>query len=804
MRVRSLLFTVLLFAVSEAPLMADTYPDLNTGPPYTVRLIYFLPKDRPFREEIVQKIEDVALRMQSFYSEQMEAHGYGENTFALELDEEGEPLVHVFNGAYADSHYVKSTTVAISQEIFKTFSRDLTIYVAVIDNEGTQIVGGSSNAQVDADFRYDYRSTGSGLNVLPEDFNYETAVRGLAHGFGSHWYDFRREEYLLSYSTSSSDSQLSPCHAEFLSVHPYFDSAAPDTGLPRAPRIELLSPTDFRSFTDTVPVRVRVAAATPGAGIHQVFLLDYLSSRSRRRDVYFLFELGECLTFDGEEEVIIEFDYNVDFRRYSNQTYLMKVVAVDTRGSVTDLLSWFRRVSPEYLSTLKGGSDHLALSSDGRILVAASGHSIALFDISRQEELLDITGHYRYVRAVAISPDMKTVVSGYQDGKIELWNLTKALESKRRELVAAFEGHEDWITSLTFSPDSQLLVSGSRDATIRLWNLSDLTSSILLGHRGYVYCVDVSPDGSLLASGSGDGTVKLWNLSTQEDVLTIDSGSDFVTSVAFTPNGQMLVIGASGVIKFWNLEKSEVEFEFNQPGGILALAFSPDGGVLASSSWRGSIQLWDLNTGTKLGAPLTEDHQAIRSVVFSSDGTLLISGSSRGIQLWDALTATRPEVGPDFNGDGVVNFADFSLFAESFGSTDVRFDLDGSGIVDFADFFILAESFGRQERAKLMALAQERLGLPENLGLQQNWPNPFNGQTVISWFQAKAGPAQLEIYALTGQRIAVLSQDFRTAGMHRIQWDGLNHQGRPLASGVYIYRLATPEETYARKMTLVR
>ena len=182
----------------------------------------------------------------------------------------------------------------------------------------------------------------------------------------------------------------------------------------------------------------------------------------------------------------------------------------------------------------------------------------------------------------------------------------------------------------------------------------------------------------------------------------------------------------------------------------------------------------------------------------------MISGSSRGIQLWDALTATRPEVGPDFNGDGVVNFADFSLFAESFGSTDVRFDLDGSGIVDFADFFILAESFGRQERARLMALAQERLGLPENLGLQQNWPNPFNGQTVISWFQAKAGPAQLEIYALTGQRIAVLSQDFRTAGMHRIQWDGLNHQGRPLASGVYIYRLATPEETYARKMTLVR
>ena len=159
---------------------------------------------------------------------------------------------------------------------------------------------------------------------------------------------------------------------------------------------------------------------------------------------------------------------------------------------------------------------------------------------------------------------------------------------------------------------------------------------------------------------------------------------------------------------------------------------------------------------------------------------------------------------PDFDGDGEVGFSDFFLFTEAFGSDNPRFDLDASGRVDFADFFLFAEHFGGDERAKLIAMAHGRIGLPDGPQLRQNVPNPFNGQTVISWFQMKSGPARLEVYALTGQRVAVVSRGFRAAGMHQLPWHGLDDQGRPLASGVYIYRLATPSETYARKLTLVR
>ncbi len=62
----------------------------------------------------------------------------------------------------------------------------------------------------------------------------------------------------------------------------------------------------------------------------------------------------------------------------------------------------------------------------------------------------------------------------------------------------------------------------------------------------------------------------------------------------------------------------------------------------------------------------------------------------------------------------------------------------------------------------------------------------------------------MEVYSLTGQRVAVLHQGPKKAGVHRVHWDGRDDRGRPLASGVYLYRLSTDENVQTRKLTLVR
>ena len=90
--------------------------------------------------------------------------------------------------------------------------------------------------------------------------------------------------------------------------------------------------------------------------------------------------------------------------------------------------------------------------------------------------------------------------------------------------------------------------------------------------------------------------------------------------------------------------------------------------------------------------------------------------------------------------------------------------------MDIADFFLFADRFGEPARAKLVTMAREMIGLPGGVQLQQNAPNPFNSGTVISWVLPGSGPARLEVFSLTGQRLAVLHEGPGEAGLQRLRW----------------------------------
>ena len=98
----------------------------------------------------------------------------------------------------------------------------------------------------------------------------------------------------------------------------------------------------------------------------------------------------------------------------------------------------------------------------------------------------------------------------------------------------------------------------------------------------------------------------------------------------------------------------------------------------------------------------------------------------------------------------------------------------------------------------------KRVALPDSPQLAQNAPNPFNSQTILSYFLHAPGPARLEVFALTGQRVAVLQQGPQQAGYHRLRWNGRDDDGRPVASGMYLYRLVTSEDILTRKLVLLR
>ena len=88
---------------------------------------------------------------------------------------------------------------------------------------------------------------------------------------------------------------------------------------------------------------------------------------------------------------------------------------------------------------------------------------------------------------------------------------------------------------------------------------------------------------------------------------------------------------------------------------------------------------------------------------------------------------------------------------------------------------------------------------PERIELAQNYPNPFNPSTAISYKLPRAGEVTLEVFNMTGRRIAVLANEFQTAGSYNYDFDASN-----LSSGVYMYRLQFSGSTLTRKMTLIK
>ena len=92
---------------------------------------------------------------------------------------------------------------------------------------------------------------------------------------------------------------------------------------------------------------------------------------------------------------------------------------------------------------------------------------------------------------------------------------------------------------------------------------------------------------------------------------------------------------------------------------------------------------------------------------------------------------------------------------------------------------------------------------PQKYKLYQNFPNPFNPSTEISFSLEERAEVKLGIYNLLGQEVKMLISDIIDAGMFSIRWDGTDENGRQIPGGIYFYRLHVDEWTTTRKMIAV-
>jgi WD40 repeat protein/serine/threonine protein kinase len=243
------------------------------------------------------------------------------------------------------------------------------------------------------------------------------------------------------------------------------------------------------------------------------------------------------------------------------------------------------------------------------------------------------------------------------------------------------------VKALAASPDGRTLATGS-GRTVRTWDTATGQQvHELPAMPGEVRALTFSPDGTLLAIAAGDAEnlsqIRLWDVVDRRMAREPWEMSETVLALAFRPDGKALVVGSA---KLWKtagnpdsriltmddrqqlagMRVLDLDLGAEQPGfavgtgGVLTVAFSPDGHTIAAGSWDGTVSLWDARTRRRIATspPLAG---RVWSVAFSPDGASLASGSGdwqgpADLRLWSARTL---EVGPPLHGhhDGVTSVA---------------------------------------------------------------------------------------------------------------------------------------------------
>jgi hypothetical protein len=99
-------------------------------------------------------------------------------------------------------------------------------------------------------------------------------------------------------------------------------------------------------------------------------------------------------------------------------------------------------------------------------------------------------------------------------------------------------------------------------------------------------------------------------------------------------------------------------------------------------------------------------------------------------------------------------------------------------------------------------------GIPHAFALHQNFPNPFNPTTMISYDIPRISEVRMDVYNTLGMKVRSLFEGHQAAGSYQISWDGKNDAGKTLSSGVYFYRITANAQsslyTFTKKMLFMK
>jgi WD40 repeat protein len=234
---------------------------------------------------------------------------------------------------------------------------------------------------------------------------------------------------------------------------------------------------------------------------------------------------------------------------------------------------------------------------------------------------------------LAFSPDGATLAVGHRDGTVKLWS------PATRQLMGSLDAQSPQVTAVAFSGDGRTLAASYR-CWFTLWDTAAYGEGKRFDTAALTRSIAVAPDSALVAIGdtSFGGGAELWEVTSGRLRQAVPDFEYPVLALQFTPDGGALAIGGEKSALLWDLREGRVRLEVPAPGTV-SLAMAPDGRTMATAGLNG-VRFWDTATGQMRGE--VSPTGGARAMAYSPDGGLLAIGDDYGgVSTWDVTTGSR-------------------------------------------------------------------------------------------------------------------------------------------------------------------
>ena len=295
-----------------------------------------------------------------------------------------------------------------------------------------------------------------------------------------------------------------------------------------------------------------------------------------------------------------------------------------------------------------------------------------------------------------------------------------------------------------------------------------------------------------------------------DNAVTFDDFFLFVDAFGKEATGDFVIydLSGNGMVDFDDFFLFVDNFGKSVPGKLWSATQSVDENAIVTLEALGGgredqglvtlrIRAEQIEQLKAFGLVLRYDHRAVEWREASPGPGHLLDSKGGQAPLFQVMKQTPGQliigngltVGEPISGSGLLAELTFRVI----GSANTHFDLTEA---------LVASSGSQVKRVQQLRSA---VLLPQAFYLSANYPNPFNPSTNIEFALPQAGPVELSVYDVLGQRVRTLvGEADHAAGFYTAIWDGLDSNRRPVGSGIYFYRLQASNFTRSYKMTLLK